>query len=196
MQKYGFYYDMTMCMGCRACQVACKDKKNLNPGEFFRRVRSFETGEFPSPGFYHYSSTCNHCSNPACTRACPTAAMRMAADGTVQHDPSMCIKCRYCVTACPYSVPQYLSNPWRIVKCDACKDLREQGQNPVCADACPIGCLEWGPLSELRDKHAGDKPVSDIAILPSSEKTRPSVLIKAKNAAFDKDYTQKGIINE
>ena len=57
----GFYFDMTRCVGCRACQVACKDRNNLDIGLLFRYAKTYETGSFPKVGMYNYSGSCNHC---------------------------------------------------------------------------------------------------------------------------------------
>ena len=75
MGKLGFYFDSTLCIGCRTCQVACKDKNGLPAGISYRVVRSFETGDYPRPGFYHYSGACNHCFSPACVASCPVGAI-------------------------------------------------------------------------------------------------------------------------
>ena len=99
----GFYFNQQMCIGCRTCQVACKDKNDLEVGYLFRRVESFEVGEFPAPATFHYSGACNHCHTPACVEVCPAGATYInEEDGTVQHDDEACIGCGYCVKACPY----------------------------------------------------------------------------------------------
>ena len=79
----GFYFDMTRCVGCRACQVACKDRNNLDIGLLFRYAKTYETGSFPDVGMYNYSGSCNHCEHPACITVCPTGAMYKAEDGTL-----------------------------------------------------------------------------------------------------------------
>ena len=95
-KRMGFYFDQNSCVGCKTCQVACKDKNDLEVGTLFRHVVDFEVGEFPSVKSYHYAATCNHCENPACVEACPTAAMYIdETDGTVQHDDEKCIGCQY-----------------------------------------------------------------------------------------------------
>ena len=128
MTKQGFYFNMDACIGCRTCQIACKDKNDLEIGIKFRHLRDFEVGEYPSVGAYHFSATCNHCMDPACVKACPNGAMFIdEEDGTVQHDDTKCLGCRYCVEACPYAVPQYIESINLTRKCDACKQLREAG---------------------------------------------------------------------
>ena len=104
----GFYFDMTRCIGCRACQVACKDKNRLDVGTIYRTADSYEVGTFPKVKMYSFSTSCNHCQNPACVSACPVGAMYKAEDGTVLHDDKLCIGCQACVSACPYDVPQYI----------------------------------------------------------------------------------------
>ncbi|WP_270296002.1 4Fe-4S dicluster domain-containing protein [Eggerthella sinensis] len=129
--RNGFYFDMTACIGCRTCQVACKDKNNLEIGTIFRRLSDFEVGSYPTVQTFHYSSSCNHCEKPACVAACPNAAMYIDEDdGTVQHNDEKCIGCQYCVKACPYGVPQYIEAIQKTHKCDACKPLRENGDQP------------------------------------------------------------------
>lgn len=190
MGRLGFYFDGTACMGCRTCQIACKDKNNLEVGTLFRRVRSFETGAYPKPSTFHYSGTCNHCQEAKCIKGCPTGALYYADDGTVQHNKNKCIGCKYCTWNCPYSVPQFIEASGIISKCDSCKDLRDSGGNPACVDACLMRCLEFGDLDELTAKH-GSALVQDLSILPSSSITEPSLLITPKSCAFDPNFKEK-----
>ena len=191
IRKMGFCIDMTACIGCRTCQIACKDKSGLPVGIYYRRVTSYETGRYPNPGYYHYSASCNHCTYPKCVERCPTGATYISEeDATVQYDDSICIRCRYCVNACPYGVPQYFKTENKVGKCDACLDLRKADKNPVCVDACMMRAIEWGVLEEMKEKYEQDKLTSDIAVLPSSMLTRPSVLIKPSKHAQNKDYVE------
>ncbi|RJE47274.1 4Fe-4S ferredoxin [Dehalobacter sp. MCB1] len=186
MGKLGFYFNMDACPGCRACQAACKDKNSLKVGVLFRKVRSFETGNYPNPGVYHYSGSCNHCKDPKCVASCPTRAMHIDADGTIQHDEDKCIGCRYCTWNCPYGVPQFIEELGKVGKCDGCKDLRDQGKNPACVDACNMRVLEWGDIDELKAKH-GDSLTSDLPILPLSTVTNPSLLIKPRTTSLQEN---------
>ena len=186
---FAFYFDMTRCVGCRACQVACKDKNRLDVGMIWRRARTYETGTFPKVSIYNYASTCNHCTTPACVTVCPTGAMYKAEDGTVIHDDAMCIGCKTCMTVCPYGVPQYDEAQNIVRKCDACASLRAKGQNPACVDACPSRALDFGDRDELIEKYGPDL-VSDIAILPDSTMTGANVLIKAKPCALEEDFRE------
>ncbi len=188
MERMGFYIDMTTCIGCRTCQIACKDKNNLDAGILYRSVKTFETGSYPNPGWYHYSAACYHCETPKCVRFCPTNALYVAGDGTVQYEHRLCITCKYCVQYCPYGAVQYINGKARIGKCDSCKDLRDKGENPACVDACVTRSIEWGAISELRAKHSGEELTADLPILPPSEGTNPMLLIHPKKAALDKNY--------
>jgi len=192
MGRKGFYFDMTSCIGCRTCQIACKDKNDLKVGIIFRRVGTFGTGVYPNPGLYHYSGSCNHCEEAKCVKGCPTGAMHYGDDGTVQHDKEMCIGCKYCVWNCPYSVPQYLEEKNVVGKCNSCKDLRDAGQNPACVDACVMRCLKFGDLDELK-KEYGANLKSEIPILPSATITKPSLLIKPKSCALNPNYKKKEV---
>lgn len=189
MAQYGFYYDMTACIGCRTCQIACKDKNDLNTGTIYRQVRTFETGAFPSISVYHYSYTCNHCKDAKCVKGCPTGAMHYGEDGTVQPDKDKCIGCKYCMWNCPYGVPQFIEEEKVIGKCDSCVDLRKQGLNPACVDACPMRVIHFGDLDELK-KEFGDDLTSDLPILPASSISRPSLLIKAKNSSLSNQFRE------
>ncbi len=192
MAQKGFYFNMADCIGCRTCQIACKDKNDLDIGVIFRRVRNFEVGVYPHADAFNYSASCNHCAEAKCVKGCPTGAMHYGDDGTVQHDKNLCIGCQYCVWNCPYSVPQYMEDKNIVGKCDACKTLRDAGENPACVDACIMRCLKFGDLDELV-KEYGSGLVNEIPILPSAASTKPSLLIKPKNRALTSDYKEKEV---
>jgi anaerobic dimethyl sulfoxide reductase subunit B (iron-sulfur subunit) len=185
----GFYFDMTRCVGCRACQVACKDRNNLDIGLLFRYAKTYETGSFPDVGMYNYSGSCNHCEHPACITVCPTGAMYKAEDGTVIHDDDMCIGCKACMNICPYGAPKYDEVRKIVRKCDACASHRAKGENPVCVDACPSRALDFGDRDELIAKY-GEDLVKDLPILPDSKLTEPNTLIKAKPCALEEDFRE------
>lgn len=192
MSKLGFYIDVESCIGCRVCQIACKDKNGLDVGVNYRRVRSFETGSFPNGGKFHYSYGCNHCENPKCVEGCPTGAMHMGEDLTVQHDDDLCIGCKKCMENCPYQIPQYLEEKGITGKCNTCIDLREEGQNPACVDACLMRCLKFGPLDELENEYGPDL-VQELPFMPQASLTGPSVRIHPRACALEKDYSEKNM---
>lgn len=189
MEKKAFYFDMTSCIGCKTCQIACKDKNDLDVGTLFRKVVSFETGAFPNVKIYHYSTSCNHCSNPKCVSGCPTGAMHIdSKDLTVQHDASKCVGCKYCIWNCPYDVPQFSVKTGVVSKCNMCQDLQEVGQNPACVDACIMRCLT---IADIDDATQDENLTQNLPILPDSNITNPSVFVKAKPQAFDKNFNKQ-----
>ncbi|MEA5021611.1 Anaerobic dimethyl sulfoxide reductase chain B [bioreactor metagenome] len=186
----GFYFDVNKCIGCRTCQVACKDRNRLDVGILFRRVKSYETGAYPAARVYHYSGACNHCQEAKCVQGCPTGALHFADDGTVQHDRKKCVGCKYCTWNCPYSVPQFIEEAGVIGKCDSCKDLRDAGDNPVCVDACLMRCLEFGDLDQLAAKHGAAHLVKELPVLPSAQVTNPSLLINPRKFSLDPQHKE------
>lgn len=186
----GFYVDVTRCIGCRACQVACKDKNRLEVGTLYREVRSYTVGTFPEVDGYSYSFGCNHCESPICLKNCPTGAIYKAADGTVVQDQSKCIGCRMCVMSCPYGQPKYNENEGVSGKCDGCYGLREAGSAPACVAGCPNRALDFGDMDELRAKYGADAIDAGLPVLPSADGTAPNLLIKAKECALSEDYRE------
>ena len=183
-QRLGFYFDQSLCNGCKACQIACKDKHDTPIGVNWRRVVEYSGGDWTTNStdgtistntFTYYTSvSCNHCDNPICTQVCPTTAMHVGEDGVVAVDPKKCVGCRYCEWACPYSAPQFNVEKGVMTKCDLCADYRSEGKDPACVAACPSRALDWGPIDQLRAEH-GD--AADIAPLPNPELTRPRLTI-------------------
>ncbi|WP_210367700.1 DMSO/selenate family reductase complex B subunit [Bacillus sp. REN3] len=184
MAQLGFYIDQSRCTGCKACVIACKDKHDNREGTNFRRVYSFQTGEFSENGkgafinnvqSYYLSISCNHCEEPACAKNCPTKAMhKRDEDGVVVVDQNKCIGCRYCEWNCPYEGPQYNKDLGKMTKCDLCIDLLEKGEKAACEGACPVRAIEIGPIEELRKKYG---EVNEIKGMPPSSITRPNLVI-------------------
>lgn len=187
----GFYFNAERCIGCRTCQTACKDRHDLmTAGPRTRRVTSFECGVYPTPELFHLSVSCNHCENPACVEACPTGATFKGEDGIVVHNDEACIRCKSCVSACPFEAPQYDEINDLIVKCDSCKALREAGMNPVCVDACLTRALDFGDLDELREKYAAFGELQTVVPALGEDITGPNLLIMAGEVATRNDFIE------
>ena len=195
MAQMGFLIKSAQCSGCKACELACKDIHNFEIGPRARRVREVCGGNWsvdektgvcrPSGVFtYSVSYSCGHCMNPACVAACPTGAhAKDPHTGIVSINEEECIGCRACVEACPYGAPQYVEVKGVTQKCDMCAELRSFGEEPACVAICPQRALMIGDLGELRAEF-GD--CADVAPLPASDETAPSVVIVAhRNARTD-----------
>jgi DMSO reductase iron-sulfur subunit len=141
-EQYRFHFDMSRCIGCKCCEVACNEQNN-NPADIrWRRVGEIEAGEYPFTRRFHLSMGCNHCIEPACLNGCPVEAYtKDPATGIVLHSADACIGCQYCTWNCPYGVPQF--NPARGVvgKCDLCHGRLAEGREPACVNACPQGAI-------------------------------------------------------
>lgn len=181
MGQKGFYVDMNQCSGCRCCQVACKETKDLPVGVFFRRVHDFEGGVFPDVWAASLSLGCNHCDDPQCAKNCPVAAQEKQMDtGLVVQNTEMCIGCGKCVVSCPYEAPAYNPLNDTVRKCDGCIDLVREGGAPACVAACSTRCLKFGEVDDLRALYGDRSLVSDLTCLPDSSISHPNLLIVPK----------------
>jgi DMSO reductase iron-sulfur subunit len=142
-EQYRFHFDMTKCIGCKCCVVACNEQ-NGNPADIlWRRVGEIEGGAYPQTRRHYLSMGCNHCLEPTCLTGCPVDAYtKDGLTGIVRHSADACIGCQYCTWNCSYGVPQF--NPERGVvgKCDMCYGRLERGQAPACASACPEEAIQ------------------------------------------------------
>ena len=182
--QLGFVHHNVDCIGCRACEIACKDKNGLPPGPRFRRVLYIEGGTYPDVFAYKVNVSCNHCAEPACLPTCPTGAIfKREKDGIVDIDSTLCIGCRRCEAACPYGAPQYDPEENIIKKCNMCVDEIDAGRKPYCVMACMMRVLDIGPIDQLREgvyetKAMGplDKPVGAVKGFADPKLTNPSIV--------------------
>ena len=162
MEQFGFLVDTKRCAGCKACEVACKNRNELDsPGPRLRKVHTVKSGTFPDLTVTHASMGCMHCADPACMKACPAGAIVKMEDGAVIAIHEKCIGCHYCFFACPFGVPEYRPSDGTMIKCDSCYDRRQMGLKPACAHSCFYGGLDSGNLSEFSQK-VGDRVIKSI----------------------------------
>lgn len=178
-RRLGFKVDLRSCTGCKACQIACKDKHALDPGILWRKVATIEGGDWERRGealidhtfTYFMSIACMHCDRPICAEVCPTKAMSKGEDGIVAVDPDRCIGCRYCEWACPYRAPQFDPQAGVMTKCDLCRDYLAEGRDPACVAACQMRVLSVADF-------AGDGPGEDATFpLPPAHLTEPNTAL-------------------
>lgn len=142
-EQYRFHFDMTRCIGCRSCEVACNEQ-NGNPEEIrWRRIGEIEGGTYPDTQRLYLSMGCNHCVEPDCLKGCPVAAYtKDSATGIVLHSTDMCIGCQYCTWNCSFGVPQYNPDRGVVGKCDMCYNRLTDGMEPACVNACPEAAIQ------------------------------------------------------
>ncbi len=189
-----FSFDATACSGCRCCQIACKDRNDLETGRLWRRVYEVAGGSWKKQDqawqndvfISSLSIACNHCDRPICAECCPTAAITKRRDGVVLLDEGTCVGCGYCGWGCPYDAPQYQADAGHMSKCSFCVEDLDAGLEPACVAACPVRALDCGFHFELVAKpgFSGDTTAIGINPLPDPELTRPALLLRAhRNAA-------------
>ena len=164
----GFLTDATLCIGCKACEVACKQWNQL-PADgpalkltgfsydntvdlgatTWRHVAFVEQPGNPSPAWLMLSDVCKHCVHAGCLEACPTGAIIRTEFDTVVIQQDVCNGCGYCVPACPFGVPQIDHAIGTARKCTLCYDRLIDGLEPACAKACPTDSIIFGPITEL-----------------------------------------------
>lgn len=156
-EQYRFHFNMTKCIGCRSCEVACNEQ-NGNPADLrWRRIGEIEGGVWPHTERWYLSMGCNHCLSADCLRGCPVDAYKKdPLTGIVLHSAEACIGCQYCVWNCPYSVPQFNADRGVVGKCDMCHGRLTSGLEPACVNACPENAIEIEIVNQLgwRSDHA------------------------------------------
>ena len=181
--QLGFYFDQTRCTGCFTCVVACKDWNDVEAGPAsWRRVETIERGKYPDVFVAFLSTTCYHCTEPACVSACPANAIaKREEDGVVVVDQERCLgkdSCDLCWQACPYKAPQFgAGENAKMQMCNLCLDRWAEGKQPICVTGCPTRALDSGPIDEMMAKYGEAKEAQGFAY---SSETKPSVVFKPK----------------
>ncbi|HET8562094.1 MAG TPA: 4Fe-4S dicluster domain-containing protein [Marmoricola sp.] len=193
--RMGFFTDTSVCIGCKACEVACKEWNDVPDDGYLLTGMSYDNtqalgastwrhvafveqpvsrvtelgmpGSGP-PGYGHddqgaesgdsgvrwlmSSDVCKHCTHAACLDVCPTGSLFRTEFGTVVVQADICNGCGYCVPACPYGVIEIRPEDGRAFKCTLCYDRLKEGETPACAKACPTESIQYGEVSELRQR--------------------------------------------
>jgi len=148
--KKAMLIDVSLCVGCNACQTGCKEENGLPPNEEkYLSLTAFTA--LTKHNDLYVRRMCQHCDVPTCVSVCPVGALTKSTAGPVSYDGEKCIGCRYCLQACPFHVPKYewSSTKPSIRKCKFCPDRIAKGLQPACAEACPTGATIFGNRDEL-----------------------------------------------
>jgi len=163
----GFFTDTTVCIGCKACEVACKQWNQLpDDGYRFTGMSYDNTAALGASTWRHVafveqerpgglawlmmSDVCKHCERAGCLEACPTGAITRTEFGTVYIQPDVCNGCGYCVASCPFGVVAVHEDDGRAWKCTLCYDRLRGELEPACAKACPTDSIQFGDLDALK----------------------------------------------
>ncbi|MFI6504721.1 4Fe-4S dicluster domain-containing protein [Nonomuraea typhae] len=175
-RAYGFFTDTSVCIGCKACEVACRTWNQLD-GDAPSFLDGFDnTGRLGAETWRHVqfhdnvpdeaatqgqgkvwlmmSDVCKHCRQASCMEVCPTGAIIRTEFDSVFIQPDVCNGCRYCISACPYDVIGADPVSGVVQKCTLCYDRLQNDMTPACAKACPTESIQFGPVSELRQTAA------------------------------------------
>jgi formate dehydrogenase iron-sulfur subunit len=171
--------DTSICIGCKACQVACSEWNDLraevgtnigvydNPtdlGDQAWTVMRFSEYENPQTGNFEWlirKDGCMHCAEPGCLKACPSpGAIVQYTNGIVDFHEENCIGCGYCVTGCPFNVPRISQKDKKAYKCTLCSDRIAVGQEPACVKTCPTGAIMFGTKERMKDQ--AEERITDL----------------------------------
>jgi formate dehydrogenase iron-sulfur subunit len=173
-EPLGFYTDTTVCIGCKACEVACKNWNGLSAtnggantlsgdsydntrqldGQHWRHVKFIEQfDEDRTNGrWLMMSDVCKHCVQAGCLEVCPTGAIMRTEYDTVVIQADVCNGCRDCIGACPFGVIEINPVNNTAMKCTLCYDRLHMGMAPACAQACPTASIQFGPIADLKQR--------------------------------------------
>jgi formate dehydrogenase iron-sulfur subunit len=169
----GFFTDTTLCIGCKACEVACKQWNQLPDDGFAFTGMSYDnTVQLGASTWRHVSfierpvalsnqdagafswlfssDVCKHCARAGCLESCPTGAIIRTEFDSVYVQPDICNGCGYCVVNCPFGVIDRRDDDGRAWKCTLCYDRLREDMTPACAKACPTESIQFGDLEQLR----------------------------------------------
>jgi formate dehydrogenase iron-sulfur subunit len=199
--------DLARCIGCRSCQVACKQWNEL-PAEITQQTGTYENPprlssktwtrvqvrEVEQNGKLVWSFAkrqCMHCQEPACAAACIVGALHKTPEGPVVYDDYKCIGCRYCTLACPFGVPTFEWDtpvPY-IRKCTMCVDRLAEGKKPACVKACPTNAIMFGERDQLlQEAHSRIQPGPDKYVdhIYGEHEVGGTSMLYISNVPFDK----------
>jgi formate dehydrogenase iron-sulfur subunit len=173
-EPMGFYTDTTVCIGCKACEVACKEwnqlpatngGRNTLSGDSYDNTRRLDGIHWRHVKFIEQfdadrrqgrwlmmSDVCKHCVRAGCLEVCPTGAIIRTEFDTVVIQSDVCNGCRDCIGACPFGVIDINPVSGTAQKCTLCYDRMRAGLEPACSKACPTDSINFGPIREMKQQ--------------------------------------------
>ena len=165
--EYAKMVDISRCIGCKGCEVACKEWNELKV-EDTENFGSYQSHQDLTPNTWLLmrftesesedggvdllikKDACLHCEDPGCLNACPApGAIVQYENGIVDFNQDACIGCQYCVTGCPFDIPRFDEETRKVYKCNMCVDRVEAGLEPACVKTCPTNAIHWGKKDDM-----------------------------------------------
>ena len=192
MSHYCIVVDLDRCIGCKACEIGCKNENGLPLGERWNRTLVCGPyGDFPNLSMYYLPTMCQQCDNAPCVNVCPTGASYRDPDtNIVLIDKEKCIGCKYCMMACPYGVRSMNPKERVVEKCTLCQHLTSQGELPMCVYTCCGDARFYGDLDDPESdasKALAAKPDAVHRLKDFGNHPQTAYLLSAKYAEWRED---------
>lgn len=148
--QYSLLFDAERCIGCHACEVACKQENNVPAGpKWIRVIRKGPWETSNGLKMTYILERCRHCGRPPCIVVCPVNAIMKQDNGIVCIDRERCIGCKNCIEACPFKAPQFIEEEKIVEMCTLCEHRLQRGLNPSCVENCMTKAIQFGDINSL-----------------------------------------------